>query len=119
MRDLYWLRDEQISDDIAAAVLLDERPKVQWLLADRGYEADGFRNALEEKGIKPCIPGRKSRNAPVKNDKRRYRRRNRIEILFGRLKDWRRPHATPLPDRILLRHCARRHRHPLALINES
>jgi transposase len=39
---------------------------------------------------KPCIPGRKSRNEPVKYDKRRYRRRNRIEIMFGRLKDWRR-----------------------------
>jgi hypothetical protein len=26
----------------------------------------------------------------VRYDKRRYRRRNRIEIMFGRLKDWRR-----------------------------
>uniref|UniRef100_UPI0025D4E158 transposase n=1 Tax=Sphingobium sp. UBA5915 TaxID=1947530 RepID=UPI0025D4E158 len=26
----------------------------------------------------------------IKYDKRRYRRRNRIEIMFGRLKDWRR-----------------------------
>jgi transposase len=45
---------------------------------------------LQAKGIKPCIPGRKSRLHPVKYDKRRYRRRNRIEIMFGRLKDWRR-----------------------------
>ncbi|SES13874.1 transposase, partial [Sphingobium sp. YR768] len=30
------------------------------------------------------------RNKAVKNDKRRYKRRNRIEIMFGRLKDWRR-----------------------------
>ena len=40
-------------------------------------------------GITPCIPGRKSREKPVKYDKRRYKRRNRIEIMFGRLKDWR------------------------------
>ena len=33
---------------------------------------------------------RRSRNEPVKYDKRRYRRRSRIEIMFGRLKDWRR-----------------------------
>lgn len=46
--------------------------------------------ALEEKGIKTCIPGRKSRNAPIKYDKRRYRRHSRIEIMFGLLKDWRR-----------------------------
>ena len=35
-------------------------------------------------------PGRKSRKKAVKYDKRRYKRRNRIEIMFGRLKDWRR-----------------------------
>ena len=45
---------------------------------------------MQEKGLVPCIPGRKSRFQPVKYDKRRYKRRNRIEIMFGRLKDWRR-----------------------------
>ncbi len=54
-----------------------------------GYDADWFRDALQQKGIKPCIPGRESRSLPVKYDKRRYTRRNRIEIMFGRLKDWR------------------------------
>ncbi|MDR5655438.1 transposase, partial [Ruixingdingia sedimenti] len=47
-------------------------------------------NPARFKGIKPCIPGRKSRGKPIKHDKRRYKRRNRIEIMFGRLKDWRR-----------------------------
>ena len=42
------------------------------------------------KGIMPCIPGRKSLTKPVKYDKRRYNSRNRIEIMFGRLKDWKR-----------------------------
>ena len=37
-----------------------------------------------------CIPGRKQRKSPVKYDKRRYKSRNRIEIMFGRPKDWRR-----------------------------
>lgn len=45
---------------------------------------------MQAKGITPCIPGRKSRTEPVKYDKRRYRSRNRIEIMFSRLKDWRR-----------------------------
>jgi transposase len=27
---------------------------------------------------------------PIKHDKRRYKRRKRIEVMFGRLKDWRR-----------------------------
>ena len=60
------------------------------MLADRGYDADWFRDALKDKGIKPCIPGWKSRAKPIKHDKRRYKRRNRIEIMVGRLKDWRR-----------------------------
>lgn len=80
----------QISDYTGAAALLDRLPKAQWLLADRGYDADWFREALQAQGIKPCIPGRKSRARPIKHDKRRYKRRNRIEIMFGRLKDWRR-----------------------------
>ncbi len=62
----------------------------QWLLGDRGYDADWFPDALAAKSIKPCILGRTSRNAPVGYDKRRYIRRNRIESMFGRLKDWRR-----------------------------
>ncbi len=52
--------------------------------------ADWFREALKDKGIKPCIPGRTSRGKAIRYDKRRYKRRNRIEIMFGRLKDWRR-----------------------------
>jgi len=70
--------------------LLNSLPSVEWLLGDRGYDADWFRKALRDKGIRPCIPGRKSRAKAVPYDKRRYKRRNRIEIMFGRLKDWRR-----------------------------
>ena len=48
------------------------------------------REALMDRKITPCIPGRKSRDTTVKYDKRRYRKRNRIKIMFWRLKDWRR-----------------------------
>ena len=80
----------QVSDDTGAAALPDSLPAAEWMLADRGHDADWFRDALQDKGIRPCIPGRKSRGKAVRYDKRRYRRRNRIEIMFGRLKDWRR-----------------------------
>jgi len=53
-------------------------------------DTDWFREALKDKGIRACIPGRKSRGKPVRYDRRRYRRRNRIEIMIGRPKDWRR-----------------------------
>lgn len=86
----FFMTAGQVSDYTGAAALLDSLPKAQWMLADRGYDADWFRDALQEKGITPCIPGRKIRSKTVKYDKRRYKRRNRIEIMFGRLKDWRR-----------------------------
>ena len=58
--------------------------------AKLGRDAGWYRDALQAKGITPCIPGRKSRVMPVKYDKRRYRSRSHIKIMFGRLKDWRR-----------------------------
>ena len=86
----FFMTAGQVSDYTGAAALLCSLPAAEWLLADRGYDADWFREALKDKGIKPCIPGRKSRGKAVRYDKRRYKRRNRIEIMFGRLKDWRR-----------------------------
>ncbi|KEO58592.1 hypothetical protein DT23_16175 [Thioclava indica] len=80
----------QVSDYIGARALRSSLPNVDWLLGHRGYDADWFRNALQDKGIRACIPSRKQRKTPVKYDKRRYKRRNRIAIMFGRLKDWRR-----------------------------
>jgi len=77
----------QISDYTGAAAFLDSLPAAQWMLGDRGYDADWFRDALEKKGIKPCIPGQVSHGRPVRYDRRKYKRRNRIEIMFGRLKD--------------------------------
>ena len=72
-------------------------PEAEWLLADRGCDVDWFRETLVDKGTKPCIPGRKSRKKTIKYDKHRHKRRNRIERMFGRLKDW--PRAATRYDR--------------------
>ncbi|OOY32697.1 IS5 family transposase [Thioclava sp. F36-6] len=80
----------QVGDYIGAQALLSSLPKVDWFLGDRGFDADWFRDAFQDKGIRACIPGWKQRKTPIKYDKRRYKRRNRIETVFGRLKDWRR-----------------------------
>ena len=61
----------QVSDYTGAAALLGSLPGAEWLIADRGYDADWFREALKDKGIKPCIPGRKSRGKTVRYDRRR------------------------------------------------
>jgi transposase len=86
----FFMTAGQISDYTGAGALLDNPPKAQWLLGDRGYDTEWFRDALQEKEIKPCIPRRKSRLLPIKYDKRQYKRRNPIEIMFGRFKDWHR-----------------------------
>jgi transposase len=60
------------------------------LIADRGYDSNRFRAELAAKGIEACIPSTRSRKAELPCDKTLYRQIHRIEIMFGRLKDWRR-----------------------------
>ena len=55
-------------------------------IADRGYDSDRLREALAERGVKSCIPGRANRKEPIIYDTELYKSRNLIERLFGRLK---------------------------------
>jgi len=83
----------QVSDYKGAALLMDAidaLPEARALLADRGYDADWFRDALRTRGITPCIPPRRSRKRPCSYDQNLYKQRHKIEIMFGRIKDWRR-----------------------------
>lgn len=47
----------QVIDYIGARALLKGLPQVEWLLGDRGYDADWFREGLKDNGIRACIPG--------------------------------------------------------------
>jgi transposase len=85
-----FLTAGQRSDYIGARALLSSLPPANHMLADRGYDADWYREALEDKGITPCIPSRKGRKTPIPHDELRYRKRHKIENSFARLKDWRR-----------------------------
>ena len=77
----------QVSDYTGAGALMSSLPAADWLLGDRCSDANWFREDLVNMDVTPFIPGRNSREKPVKYDKRRYKRRNRTEIMFGRLKD--------------------------------
>lgn len=79
---------ERVSDYTGAGALLGCLPKAEWLLADWAHDADWFRYALKDKGLKPCIPVRQSPHKSIKQETRRYNRRSRIAIIFARLKDW-------------------------------
>jgi transposase len=85
-----FLTAGQRSDYIGARALLDDLPPAEHMLADRGYDADWYREAPEDKGITPCIPSRKNRKVPIPHDEARYRKRHKSENSFARLKDWRR-----------------------------
>jgi transposase len=57
----FFITAGQVSDYTGAAALMNGLPEAEWLLADRGYDADWFREALIDNGTKPYIPGRQSR----------------------------------------------------------
>ena len=60
------------------------------LLADRGYDADWFRKALQARRITPCVPPRKNRKRRIRYDKKLYKKRHKVENMFAKIKDWRR-----------------------------
>jgi transposase len=88
---LFLLTEGQASDHRGAALMLPHLPaETQELIADRGYDSARFRDALTTRGITPCIPSTRSRKQSIPHDVLLYRQRYRVEIMFGRLKDWRR-----------------------------
>lgn len=86
-----FLTAGQRSDYIGARALQDGLPPAEHLLADRGYDADWYREAFEDKGVTPCIPSRKGRKVAIPHYEARYRKRHKIENSFARLKDHRYP----------------------------
>ena len=60
------------------------------VIADKGYDADRFREAIRDKGAEAVIPPRSNRKAPCDYDKAFYRERNLAERFFNKLKQFRR-----------------------------
>ena len=58
--------------------------------ADRSYDSDAIRADLKRRGIEPVIPPRSNRKEAIPYDEAKYRRRNEVERLFNRLKQFRR-----------------------------
>ncbi len=87
------LSEGQMRDYKGAALMLDALPRAKAMLADKGYDADWFRNALIKRGIVPSIPSKANRKIPIAHDQTLYRQRHKIENMFGKLKDRRRIHT--------------------------
>jgi len=86
----FALTPGNIADISMAIPLLETVAAPKRLLADKAYDADKLRTWLTTRHIKAVIPCNATRNTPYPLDRRAYRRRNVIERMFGRLKNWRR-----------------------------
>lgn len=73
-----------------AIPLLEVARPVKRLLADKAYDADSLRGWLAKAKIEAVIPSSAARRTPYSLDRKAYRRRNVIERLFCKLKNWRR-----------------------------
>ena len=73
-----------------AVLLLGAVAKPKRLLADKAYDADSLRRWLKQRKIRAAIPSTASRRTPYPLDRAAYKRRNVIERLFCKLKNWRR-----------------------------
>jgi transposase len=60
------------------------------LLMDSAYQDNATRELALSVGLTPVVPPNPQRSQPWAYDKKLYRRRNQIERLFRRIKDWRR-----------------------------
>ena len=62
----------------------------KFLLADKAYDGDEFRDWLKKRCTTPVIPNLSNRPKPHPFRKKHYKNRNKIERMFCRLKDARR-----------------------------
>src|SRR5262245_24862052 len=60
------------------------------VVADKGYDSDGFRAALRKRGGRSCVAPRTNRRATVWWHRGLYRKRHRVENFFQRAKRYRR-----------------------------
>ena len=79
-----------INDIAFAPSLIAQVGPIIGLIADKAYDANSLRRLLTEGDAKAVIPSTSNRKRPIPYDRVAYRRRNRIEWMFSRLKDFRR-----------------------------
>jgi transposase len=86
----FALTPGNVADITMAAPLLGAVARPKRLLADKAYDADSLRKWLKHRKVKAVVPSTASRRTPYPLDSRAYKRRNLIERMFCKLKNWRR-----------------------------
>lgn len=75
---------------MAPALIKAAAGRFDRLIADKGYDSNAIRAAVQAEGAEVVIPPTRSRKTPLAYDRKAYRSRNLVERLWCRLKDWRR-----------------------------
>jgi len=80
---------------ILSEIVLEGQAKLSfsaacYVVEDMGYDCDRHRDRLRANNNVPVIPGRKNRKVKILYDKTVYKLRQRIERLFGKIKENRR-----------------------------
>lgn len=81
-----------------ALPLLEGLPRPRRLIADNAYDAMSLRRWLKRRWIEAVIPSLARRTVPCPLDRKAYARRNVIERLRDRLRNWR--HIATRYDRL-------------------
>jgi transposase len=76
--------------DITQVLALLEGFAPDYLIADRGYDADAFLACLAEQEIEAVIPARKNRKANRAYDVHLYKERHLVECFINKIKHYRR-----------------------------
>jgi len=86
---VFEITEGQRHDSRPASTLV-QRAMSNRLLADKAYDSDSFRAALNDQGCLPVIPSNRSRAERLPFDKELYKARSEIECTFNLLKQARR-----------------------------
>ena len=72
--------------DISQAERLMDGERSEYVIADRGYDSDRFRQSIANSGAVAVIPSRSNRKETRAYDKRLYKERHLVECVIGKIK---------------------------------
>lgn len=85
----FQLTAGQAHDITQAEALLLSAP-IEYVIADKGYDAETFVQAIRERGAIPVIPPRSNRKTQREYDAHLYKERHLVECFINKIKHYRR-----------------------------
>ena len=85
----FQLTAGQVSDITKAEALLPLTP-LEYVIADKGYDADAFVKVIQERGAVAVIPPRSNRTVRRAYDAHLYKERHLVECFINKIKHYRR-----------------------------